>query len=891
MFLNQSEILNNSSMADEIPSVLFELKICSEEISFSYLNKAFEREFEMEAVSVVSDIETFLALLSEENRDSFFSSIKNSSKNLSRWQWETFVNLPSGKKMWLRSLANPTRLNSGTVLLSGTFIDITEYKHTEELLKETNTLTKTGAWEFNLITRELYWSKEVLRIFEIYPEITPDIETAINFFNTEGQEALRIAIGNAVETGDSWNLELPFTTLQGVSGWVRMVGKPIFEKNKAVKLYGVYKDITQSKTAEETLRVIFEYSTDAHVLIDNKGIVNCNFAAVSLLACKNKTELLSHHPADFSPEYQPDGRTSREKSIEMDNLAYENGYQQFEWIHKKLNGELFPVMVTLNPVTIAGKPMLLGVWHDISVQKKAEELIKRNETTLAETQQLTHCGSWEADLESGKNYWSDETFRIFGLNPAKDGPRTLSFGRMIHPDDLECYKAEVRNVMKFGKVCDFDMRIVCANEQIKYINAIVKPYLNDAGRVVKLYGAIMDITARKLAEQELIKAKEQAEQAATAKSQFLSTMSHEIRTPMNAVIGFTNLLLQKNPTPEQLEYLKILKFSGDNLLVLINDILDFSKIEEGKIDFEAIDFSVEDLLLNIRDALTQKANEKGLQLKLIIDKDVSYLVNGDPTRLTQVLTNLVNNAVKFTSKGKVTMSASLLSKNDTYTEIEFSVQDSGIGIEEDKIEHIFERFTQATSDTTRKYGGTGLGLAITKRITELMGGEISLESELGKGSVFSVRLKFMHAKTELPQNKKTPPAAEVKSFSGVKILVAEDNNINIMLVKQFMKIWGLDCDVAKNGLEAVEKVKTGDYDIVFMDLQMPEMDGYEAASTIRALPGEKYKKLPIIALTASAMLDIKDKAFTAGMNDYLSKPFNPDELYEKISFFSPKENI
>jgi PAS domain S-box-containing protein len=888
MFLEQSDILNNSSMVDDIPSILFELKICSGEVSFTYLNNAFETELELEGVSVLNDIDIFLSLLPKQHRDAFFSSIRRSSKDLSKWKWETQVNLPSGKMKWLRAIANSTRVGDSTVLLTGALIDITEYKQTEELLKETNILAKTGTWEFNLISRELFWTKEIFHIHEIYPEIMPDIDTAFGYYSPQGRETLTAAIASAIQTGKPWNLELPLTTAKGNNAWVRMVGKPIFENNKPVRLYGVFQDITQSKTAEETLRVIFEYSTDAHVLLDDHGIVDCNFAAVSMLGCKNKTELLSRHPSDFSPEYQPDGRASKEKAIEMDKLAYQNGYQQFEWLHKKITGELYPIMVTLNPVTITGKPMLLGVWHDISAQKRAEELIKRNETMLAETQQLTHCGSWEADLTSGKNYWSDETFRIFGLNPASGGPGTLSFGRMIHPDDLERYKAEVRAVMKFGKVCDFDMRIVLPNQQVKFINAIVKPYLDDSGKVVKLYGAIMDITARKLAEKELIKAKVQAEQAAIAKSQFLSTMSHEIRTPMNAVIGFTNLLLQKNPTPEQLEYLKILKFSGDNLLVLINDILDFSKIEEGKIDFEAIDFSVEDLLLNIRDALTQKANEKGLQLKLIIDKDVSHVVNSDPTRLTQVLTNLVNNAVKFTSKGKVTMSATLVSKNETHTEIEFSVQDTGIGIADDKIEHIFERFTQASSDTTRKYGGTGLGLAITKRITELMGGQISLESQLGKGSIFKVRLKFQHAKTEVTENKKLIAPPEVNSFNGVKVLLAEDNEINILLVKQFMKMWDLDCDGAKNGLEAVEKVQTGDYDMVFMDLQMPEMDGYQAASAIRELPGEKYQKLPIIALTASAMLDIKDKAFTAGMNDYLSKPFNPRELHDKILSFSRK---
>jgi signal transduction histidine kinase/ActR/RegA family two-component response regulator len=399
------------------------------------------------------------------------------------------------------------------------------------------------------------------------------------------------------------------------------------------------------------------------------------------------------------------------------------------------------------------------------------------------------------------------------------------------------------------------------------------------------------IAQAKQLELDLIQARDAAENAAMAKSQFLSVMSHEIRTPMNAVIGFTHLLIQQDPKPEQVEFLKFLKFSAENLLILINDILDFSKIESGKVEFENVDFSIKDLISNIRLASLQKANEKNIQLKLMMDHDLPNAVIGDPVRLGQILTNLISNAVKFTSVGKVTVSASLARKTAKHSTIDFEIADTGIGIPPEKIDNIFESFTQASSDTTRKYGGTGLGLTITKRLLELLGSEINVTSQPGKGSVFYFSLTFENSDKKLKDELIPENFQELKELHGVKILIAEDNQINVILAKQFMKNWGVECDIAENGERALMLVKTNDYDMVLMDLQMPEMDGYRTTEEIRKLPEEKYQSLPIIALTASAMLDIKDRAFTVGMNDYISKPFNPNELHRKIEYYANRAAV
>ena len=754
----------------------------------------------------------------------------------------------------------------------------------ENLLKEAGRLAKIGTWELDLVSNMAIWSKEVFDIHELDEGAQPDLFNALEYFKPWARPVMTNAVEKACADGSMWDLELPIESAKGNDLWVRSIGKAVMENGKVVRLYGVLQDLTASKQIEEKFSVIFQYSTDAHLLLDENGIIDCNHAAVSMLKCKDKRELLSFHPAAFSPEFQPDGQTSDEKSKEMDRLAYQNGYHQFEWIHKRIDGEEFPVEVTLKPVQFSNKEVLLVVWHDITKRKLSEEIIIRNEAMLAETQQLTHSGSWEMDLLTGQNYWSDETFRIFGLEPSRNGMDTMKFEKMVHSADLDIFNENLNLTKTKLTPSKFDLRIVLPDGKIKFIHVISKPLTDLSGKVIKLYGAIMDVDDRKKSEKELIMAKEQAETAAIAKSQFLSTMSHEIRTPMNAVIGFTHLLLQQDPKPQQMEYLNILKYSAENLLVLINDILDFSKIEAGKIEFEEVDFNVLTLMENIRFGIVQMAEEKGILLKLMVDSDLNVAVVGDPVRLGQILTNLISNAVKFTKNGRVVISASLVKQDKDHKTIEFKIEDTGIGIAPDKVDHIFDRFTQASSDTTRKYGGSGLGLAITKRLLELQNSTIHVKSELGKGSVFYFNLDFKMSHKQLSREL-VRAVPNYLSLKGTKVLMAEDNVMNVILMKNFLKQWDVECDVAENGQIAYEMVQANHYDMVFMDLQMPEMDGYQATAKIRMLPGQEFKDLPIIALTASAMLDIKDTAFAIGMNDYVSKPFNPRELHSKIAMF------
>jgi signal transduction histidine kinase/DNA-binding response OmpR family regulator len=399
-----------------------------------------------------------------------------------------------------------------------------------------------------------------------------------------------------------------------------------------------------------------------------------------------------------------------------------------------------------------------------------------------------------------------------------------------------------------------------------------------------------DITARKQQEQALLQAKSEAEEAASAKQSFLSAMSHEIRTPMNAVLGMTHLLLQENPRPEQIENLQTLKFSSENLLVLINDILDLSKIEAGKMIFEETDFDLKELVNNLKNSLNYKAEEKNVKLNVRMDKLLPEMLVGDPVRLAQVLNNLMSNAVKFTEKGSVTIDVMLESDEGETLKINFAIVDTGIGISKDKLEYIFENFTQENTDITRRFGGTGLGLAITKRLLELQNSQIYVESSFGKGSVFYFTLAFKKSLKE-----KIVPAKGITDYanldlSHVRLLLVEDNEINQLVATKFLKQLSIKPDYAINGLVALEKVKTKDYDLILMDLQMPEMGGYEATKAIRDLGG-KYAHIPIIAVTAAVILDTRNRALAAGITDFTAKPINPNELFQKIlKHVSPEKN-
>ena len=389
------------------------------------------------------------------------------------------------------------------------------------------------------------------------------------------------------------------------------------------------------------------------------------------------------------------------------------------------------------------------------------------------------------------------------------------------------------------------------------------------------------IKRSKLLENELIKAKEIAEKASHAKSDFLSVMSHEIRTPLNAIIGIAHLMMNDSLPLSQMENLRTLNISAENLLNLINDILDFNKIEEGKILLSEKNIDLKQLVNNIKLANRIRAEERGDVLKVIMDNKLPKFVMVDDIRLSQILNNLVSNAIKFTRDGAVTIEVSLAKTTPELLEILFEVTDTGIGIEKEKQQLIFDHFSQADSEITREYGGSGLGLAIIKRLLTLMNSDIKVESHPGRGSRFYFNL-FLKRGKEIAREEKSENGMVQNNLGGIRVLLVEDVEFNVMVAQKMLSNWNATVDVAENGLHAIGKMKEGNYDIILMDLQMPVLDGYSATRHIR----EFNKEIPIIALTASASSDVHQKTKEVGMNGYVSKPFKPSDLYEIIYQFT-----
>jgi PAS domain S-box-containing protein len=395
-----------------------------------------------------------------------------------------------------------------------------------------------------------------------------------------------------------------------------------------------------------------------------------------------------------------------------------------------------------------------------------------------------------------------------------------------------------------------------------------------------------DITSSKFYEDELVTAKESAESSLKIKEQFLNIISHEIRTPLNAVLGMCNLLLLENPKPDQIENLNVLNISANHLLSLVNDILDFSKIEAGKVEFENTNFSLNALLSDLNDTLSIKAREKNLTFNINIEQNVPDEIIADASKLRQVLNYISGNSLKFTESGSISIRVGFKATSNTEGELLFEIKDSGIGIALDKQQMIFEIFTQANNEYTRKYGGTGLGLAISKKLIESQGGEINVISKEGVGSTFTFNLKVGYSDNSFYSQ-------EINNYNlgqGLKILVVEDNVVNQYIAQKFLENWGMSVEFADNGKIGFEMVKENHYDLILMDLQMPVMDGFEATKRIRILKDQNMANVPIIAVTASTLYELKDSIMKCGMNAYVPKPFDPDDLYKKIINLTIKQH-
>ncbi|NLN06877.1 MAG: response regulator [Firmicutes bacterium] len=487
------------------------------------------------------------------------------------------------------------------------------------------------------------------------------------------------------------------------------------------------------------------------------------------------------------------------------------------------------------------------------------------------------------DVSGIINYMNSSAEQITGWQQQEALGRELTaVFSLFHAETNEPLPLPLQEIMAAGEPMGLmpETMLRCRDGSGKYLSASCASIRDARGKVSGAVIVFRDITRRKKAEEQLLKAKEAAEAANRAKSEFLANMSHEIRTPINGIIGMIDLTLLTPLNSEQRDNLLTAKKCADSLLLIINDILDFSKIEAGKMKIEAVPFNLRELLGEIMKTHGVSAQKKGLKLKKRLDASVPVFLIGDPTRLRQVIDNLVNNAIKFTEQGHVTLSVQKTGERDGKVHLQFAVSDTGIGIERHMMGKLFQSFSQVDSSTTRKFGGTGLGLVISKQLVEKMGGSIWAHSEPGMGSTFAFSLPFLPAeKSVLP--KEQEPVKLFKVSRPRTILVVEDDRVNQEVLARLLKERGHRVDVADNGLEALAMHAANAYDLILMDIQMPQMDGIEAAARIRERE-RGGRHTPIVALTAFALQGDRERFLSLGMDEYLPKPIRMEELYAMV---------
>ncbi|WP_162847109.1 PAS domain-containing hybrid sensor histidine kinase/response regulator [Mucilaginibacter gracilis] len=809
-----------------------------------------------------------------------------------------------GNRVWYRAVVNPLFNDElrFTGSLTLTLTDITEVKKVFNALKESDlvlyneqVVAKMGSWWTDITGRDISWSNNLFSILEI-SEIPPErskLNYYISLIHPEDRDGAQHFFTTLADK-PLIEFEHRLTTPKGNLKYLKVVsGYPVQDENgKLIKVVGIIQDITDTKT--DILTIKKKQAELAEIQATAKiggwkwdiSLNNLTWSDEVYKIYELDREVVKHedHIQLFLSFIHPDDRPNI-ALIFKNYLKIDKEFFEYRIITAAGNLKYLSLIIGKTLINEHGIKSIAGTLQDQSDRKKVDfdferaenkyknvlETINMAAVTLNKKGDIVFCNKYLADIAGY------DKADLLGMN-------------WIDTFVAEHLKDQFRAWLNSNSFySQHTSPIICRNGKQRMINWKNTVTYDEFGKIEQTTSIGEDITDIKKAREALIIAKENAEKSSRFKSEFLSIMSHEIRTPMNSVIGTTNLLLQDNPAPRQIEYLHTLRYSSNTLLQLINDILDYNKIEAGKLELYKTPFNIQKMVQNILQSFKTKADDSESLLVLDIDENIPQNLIGDQLRLGQILNNLIGNAVKFTPKGSVTITLSVKQQKTNSVVINFSIKDTGIGIAPQNIDKIFDPFTQEYSSTQSDYGGTGLGLAITKRLVELHNSTINLVSQVGKGTEFSFAIVFEKANVfETDQRTIEGSKPTETNITGMKILLVDDNKMNLLIANKFLKNWHANVDQAINGQIAVEKAMQHNYDIIIMDLQMPVMDGFEAAAIIK----QTQPDLPIIALSADAMPETRLKAEQHGMDDYLTKPFVPEILFEKIvKYYKPTVSL
>jgi PAS domain S-box-containing protein len=771
-------------------------------------------------------------------------------------------------------------------------------------------------YEIDLSGRVTYANSEGLKYFGYRRE---DFEKGLSITDIFPQEEL-VRVFKNLET-----LNKPgATTSNKYFAWkkdrslIPIVAKTfgIFQDKELIGYRGMVTDISDKLKVEEQ---IIREKAFLENLIDStpEAIVITDIPGKITLINREFTNLFGYTSEEAIDKYIDDlvvPDELKDEALQIDGLALLNKKEIRETIRKdkfgnRIHVSLIASTVMISDVTVAH----LGIYRDSTTEMKNKLIqdILFNISTAA-LKQFDIKDIYPTIVSELSKIWDTNNFYIalydkvsntislpffsdekdnFNEIPAKGTITSwvINNNQPVLLKEKDLLKMEENgDIEMVGTPCKVWMGVPLRVES-EIIGVIVLQDYNSEDKFSLEDLNVLDFIANQIATaiqrrtmlDNLIAERHKAEEAAQSKQAFMSTMSHEIRTPLNEVIGISNLLMQGNPREDQMDLIKTLRFSGNHLMTLVNDVLDYSKMESGKIEFEKTQFNLMDFLDEIKRSYSFRAKEKKLEFDIIKNSNLPILVIGDSIRLNQILSNLLSNALKFTINGGIKVQVTETERINNQSNIQFIITDTGIGIPFDKHSNIFDSFTQASIDTTRRFGGTGLGLAICKKLIELQGGTIRVESEPDKGSSFTFNIYFGVAENQVVNK----PAGAAETFRGLerkKILVAEDNKINFFVANKFLIGWGMIVTHAENGQLALEKIEEEEYDLILMDLHMPILDGIEATRIIRSSDNPRIRNIPIIALTAAIMSESHDKIEDLNINDYVLKPFKPQDLYDRI---------